>query len=120
MKFAKLIFYTIITMVILVGCALNTEQSNTEEKIIFSDQLIYGKSNGIDLVQIDYQLESSKQWEDDLIIDRLIEQLQGIELRQLSVDEEIKLFKDKEILYTIGLISRQSPVHGKEAKGAFL
>lgn len=107
----------IIIIVILAGCSSNTEQSNTQEKIIFSDQLIYGESNEIDLIQIDYKLEGSKQWEDVLIINQLIEQLQGIELRQLTVDEEMALFREKEILYTISLISRQSPGFGKEAKG---
>ena len=123
MKIARLIFNMLMVMVILVGCSSNTEQSNIEEKIFFSDQLIYGKSNVIDLVQIDYKLEGTKQWEDSkqwedvLIIDQLIEQLQGIELRQLTVDEEMALFREKEILYTISLISRQSPGFGKEAKG---
>jgi len=50
----------------------------------------------------------------------LTEKLRGIELRQLPADEEIELFKDKETLYTITLISEQSPSHGKEAKGSIV
>ena len=104
-------------MVVLVGCSSNTGQSNTEEKFTFSDQLIYGESNEIDLVQIDYKLEGRKQWEDALVINQMIEQLQGIELRQMSAGEEMTLFEENEILYIINLISKQSPSHGKEAKG---
>jgi len=99
-------------MVILTSCSLNTKGKN-----IFSDQLIYGGSSEIDLVQIDYKLEDSKQQKDNSIIDQLIKKLQGIELRQLSVDEEIELFKNKEILYNISLISLQNLNHDKEPKG---
>ncbi|AKL95751.1 hypothetical protein CACET_c23050 [Clostridium aceticum] len=112
MRFIKQIFSVLVIVVILAGCS-----SNTEEKIVISEQLIYGESSEMDLVQIDYKLEGSKQWKDSLIINQLMEKLQGIELRQLPVDEEIEVFKGKEILYSISLISLQNPSHGKEAKG---
>jgi hypothetical protein len=111
-KLAKYISILLIIIVILVGCS-----SNNKEKTVFSEQLIYGKPDEIDLVQIDFKLESSKQFEDSSIINELFEKLKGIELRQLPVEEENKLFKEKDTLYVITLISKQSPSHGEEAKG---
>jgi len=102
-------------VIILVGCS-----SDSEKKIISSEQLIYGESNEINLVQVDYKIEESNQFQDGSVIAQLTQKLQGIELRQLLEDEEKELFKDKEILYTITLISEQSPSHGKEAKGGIV
>jgi len=83
----------------------------------FSEQLIYGDDQIIDLVQIDYKQKDSKQWTDNIIINQLIEKLEGIALRQLTTDDEIELFTQVEILYTVHLISQQSPSHGKDTQG---
>ena len=112
MKVTKHIFVILVTLVILTGCS-----SYPEEQVVFSEQLIYGDDWIIDLVQIDYKLEDSKQWTNSLIINQLIERLEGIELRQLTTEDENELFTQVEILYTIHLISQQSPSSGKDAQG---
>jgi len=114
-KLIKHIFNILMIVIILVGCS-----SDSEKKIISSEQLIYGESNEINLVQVDYKIEESNQFQDGSVIAQLTQKLQGIELRQLLEDEEKELFKDKEILYTITLISKQSPNHGKDAKGSIV
>ncbi|MDW7670486.1 MAG: hypothetical protein SCK57_03190 [Bacillota bacterium] len=112
MKVTKHILVILVTLVVLIGCS-----SYTEEQVVFSEQLIYGDEQIIDLVQIDYKLENSKQWTDSSIINQLIEKLEGIELRQLTTEDENELFTQVEILYTIHLISQQSPSNGIDAQG---
>jgi len=46
-------------VIILVGCS-----SNTEKTTVFSGQLIYGESNEINLVQVDYKMKESNQYQD--------------------------------------------------------
>ena len=112
MKVTKHILVILVTLVVLIGCS-----SYTEEQVVFSEQLIYGNAHIIDLTQIDYKLEDSKQWTDSSILNQLIEKLEGIELRQLTTEDENELFTQVEILYTIHLISQQSPSNGIDAQG---
>lgn len=111
-KVTKHILVILVTLVVLIGCS-----SYTEEQVVFSEQLIYGDDQIIDLVQIDYKLEDSKQWTDSSILNQLIEKLEGIELRQLTTEDENELFTQVDILYTVHLIAQQSPSHGKDAQG---
>ncbi|OGO79291.1 MAG: hypothetical protein A2Y23_06665 [Clostridiales bacterium GWB2_37_7] len=112
MKLTKYILYILTLIVIFAGCSIETEG-----KTVLSERLIYGTSNEIDLVQIDYMQESSKQFDDREIIELIIEKMQRIKLRQLQVEEERTLFEDKEVTYTVTLTSKQNPIHGEEAKG---
>lgn len=112
MKYIKYILSIFIIAVILIGYSLNKV-----EKTIFSEQLIYGELNEIDFAQIDYNSEASKQFHDSGVISQIIENMKGVELKQLSVEEEIELFQNEEIFYTITLSSKQSPCAGEEAKG---
>ncbi|MGV8146757.1 MAG: hypothetical protein ACLKAK_12535 [Alkaliphilus sp.] len=96
----------LIICALLVGC-----YSKIEEKTVQSDELIYFQAEEISLVQIETK-QDRMQLEDIKTIGQLVEKLQGIELRRLSVEEEMNFFTDKEIRHIINFISDQDELVG--------
>ncbi|MDF2545112.1 MAG: hypothetical protein K0R93_10 [Anaerosolibacter sp.] len=104
MKFRQLTLLILIIIIVLSGCATNNTHT------IMSENLITTKLEDIDMAQIDNQNQGAKQTQDREMISNLYEFLHGIEMQELTAEQENVLMKNAEIMYFISLMSNKDIV----------
>ena len=109
MKIMKTIICFIIVVSALMGCG-------PKEIAFTSENIIYGKAEEIDILQIDFAAGDILKSEDNKVISQLMTMLKGVELRELSVDEEKELFFSQDIYCAITMLSKDK-AYGQDAKG---
>ncbi|MFT9497624.1 hypothetical protein [Anaerosolibacter sp.] len=104
MKFRQSILLIVTIIIVFSGCDKNNAQT------IMSENLITTKLEDIDMAQIDNQKQGSKQTVDREILSNLYESLNGIEMQELTAEQENVLMKNAEIMYFILLMSNKDIV----------
>lgn len=104
LKFRQSILLIVTIIIVFSGCDKNNAQT------IMSENLITTKLEDIDMAQIDNQKQGSKQTVDREILSNLYESLNGIEMQELTAEQENVLMKNAEIMYFILLMSNKDIV----------
>jgi hypothetical protein len=104
LKLKQLILLIFAVVIIMSGCTTNNAQT------IMSEELITSNIDDIDMIQIDYSKQESKQFVDKEVISSIYKSLCNMEMDKFSIKEEGSLIENTEILYSIVFISQEKVV----------
>ena len=102
LKLRYLILIIVTFVFILSGCSSKIE--------VMAKNVFIANLTDIDLIQIDYEQESSKQTTDKELINEIYKNIIDIKLEKLSIDKENALMQNNKVIYSIVFISEHNVV----------